>query len=212
MALKRNFVILLLGGLVAVAVAVFTGTWAQVARPVATLVFPRDNDHLRAWPIDQTWAWTIHGLDARLDDRSELSLAIRSRKRVRRRTDSLTIPVVSEIIAPEESIKDYSPGGLLLDESFKFAEVSVTVQLIDLREASIVPDNHERPLRLLAHFGALSLRGENAIIEGKAFAGSNFNSQPRWENGELHLLNLYTQTDDAFILYDVVVEHKPFRR
>jgi hypothetical protein len=115
-------------------------------------------------------------------------------------------PVISTRTISKQESQTTLPVGYL--RSAGDGSATVCVQLIDLREVAITANVPKESLRLLLTLQKdgveTYLRGPKGALEGE-FAGSAENEGRRWEDGELHLMNLFLKTEDRLTTFDVVV-------
>jgi hypothetical protein len=178
-------------------------SWRGDPEPVATIVYPRESSPEAAfWPLNNCRIWSIRHLDPASNAKT---LWLRARV-VRRDLKEGSLPAILPTeIQKADCDHELSAGGVGPGSGTLDVPVSVSVQLIDLREIGLA--NEKRPLRLLMNLTVggtgTTLNGERGVLEGERVAGWCTPTTSEWKNGELHLQNFYLADEKRYYIYDI---------
>lgn len=184
-------------GLVALSIVVTNRPRKQ---PAAVRTFPVDANDRRLWPMQNSWIWRISGRESS-DSRKTLEITCRVVHEPL--TDNNRMPDVrARHISKSPCDREFTLGGLAeLDPT---EEAIVTAQVINLEDIGIRDNKHPLHLRLQLDVKGGS-SGNAREIEGRRFAGYSVHGEPKWIDGELHLLTFYTLTDTQAMIHDIVL-------
>lgn len=200
--------VILVGLIMSLAAIAITGVFLSRQRRevplqgTATLIYPKGTPQAMLWPHNESWVWSIHGLEPKSSGQS-LSLVVRVMHQDLKPgvSQAVEIRTISKTQSESEITFGKIPG-LKRD-----GEGMVSVQLIDLSKLDLA--GGKKPLRLLLALkmdGMTTSRGgEQTVIEGETFTGQGLNPEPVWNEGELHLQTLFTRTGDRVTIYHVVL-------
>lgn len=124
---------------------------------------------------------------------------IRAKHDVRAEGESLVTS--GRPLSPDAANEEIVLGGFGIADA---NEVGVLVQLFDVRNLAATSDRAASPLRLLVQISwGFYDSGEKTIIQGDTIVGDVWIGSPEWQDGEMHLYNLYTQSAHRKSTYSV---------
>lgn len=201
--------LILVGLIVSLALIAAMGVYLSTQRrevPLpgsVTLVYPNLEHENMLWPLNQSWIWSMHGLDPKHPGKN-VSLVARIVHQTLKPGENPQIGI--RTISKAQSESELSLGKLPVEN--RDSVVRVSVQFIDA--SKVAAAGAKAPLRMLLTLKvggmAASREGDQNLLEGVTFQGHALNPEAVWKEGELHLQTLYTQSGDRVTIYDVVVQ------
>jgi hypothetical protein len=176
-----------------VAISVYLTSMFRNQRP-AVLSFP-------SWSDKHFWRWDItNRVRGGTASRLTLSCRIAQETLAKGQPPDVGPRRIAKGEGDRELALDGLPGFYLGDTA------TVLVQVLNSNE--LWNRNHNHPLTL--YLGLDGFR-RSVNLKGKKLVGSAFHNEPSWQDGELHLLNLYTRDGDELMIYDIVarIEYRP---
>jgi hypothetical protein len=171
-------------------------------KPLVTFLYPKEGttDGM-LWPNNHTWIISVDRLDPTVQSKTR-SLAIRAIHKKLEKGEGPTYG--SRRIAKTENQSKIRFGKCVGGD--QGGPTIVRVQVINLNEAEISLGPDKRPLRLLLSLGG---RGgtmyQRHVIEGDYCGGMSANTDTKWKDGELHLMNFWAVSEERVTTYDVVL-------
>ncbi len=197
---RTHYTVIAFGVLLASACAAFA-IWTSKAPPDAVIQEQPQRNHL--WPMQRCATWQLNNLNG------DVRLSVRSIERD-------IMPGESPTGRPdriERSASTHTVGtGWCLGGNQPF-KGHVTSQVVNLSDVALDPRFEKQPLRLLVSFGmggaTTRLNSKDTIIQGDCPFATIPHETATWSDDELHLLNVYTRTENKVFVYDVFLERRP---
>lgn len=191
-----------LGGLAAISLLIGVAVClSQSSRPPARLV-AFDGQGSELWPISRAWVWEVDPVAGQ----RQIGVCVRT-------TESKIPPGTNPTIefAPKLAAKGVETHTGWFGGGNQRLAAQITCQVIDLREVTLQGTADKQPLRLLVRMqrggSRMGISGRDSVLAGETLAGHSV-SEPRWSGDELHLLTVYSQTDDTLFTHYVLVQHR----
>ncbi len=193
----RNFFVFILGVAIGIGIALvvtsFLTNSADDSPASTTFSHDRDAGDIRTWQIAELSGG---------GNGEALFAVVREKHESRMPNQAERIDVLPLTLG--ESRGEIIIGGVMGGE---IPSAKVAVQTLDVRDWAAVSVEDGLPLRMVVRIswgGASPLAWEKSeILAGNRFAGSSEVRSPKWTNGEMHLCNVFTVSDEETSKYSV---------
>jgi hypothetical protein len=191
--MRKKAKVLALAGALTISIGGYFVYAAEIANAPGSVMNSKLSGTSEFWPLKNAWSWTVTP-PPDFDNHKKLGLLIREKSHV---LPAHTSPAIgpSSIIAAKDADREFGPGWAMADHT---TWGKASLQLFSLDDIGATSAHPDQPLKVLATFrvgGAeVHLGGDETYLNGNQFAGYDTESDGKWNNNEIHLMNFYTQS------------------